>query len=175
MVSIETVARSAGISKRTFYSRFADKAALFRAVVHNVLEHLRPPQVEALFVPGPLDRVLPRLARVILAAALDPWALALYRLTLTEAGRFPDVAAAVESEGGGEEAVRRIAALLAARSGGGADDSERARFAATQFLYMIVAVPQRRALGLGTPMTAAELDDWAEDTARLFLAGWTHR
>src|SRR5215831_11028175 len=41
--SIDAVARRAGVSKRTFYHRYADKPALFSAVVHRVIERLRPP------------------------------------------------------------------------------------------------------------------------------------
>jgi hypothetical protein len=36
----------------------------------------------------------------------------------------------------------------------------------------VVTVPQRRAMGYGTPMTAAELDAWAEQTVGLFLHGY---
>jgi hypothetical protein len=32
-------------------------------------------------------------------------------------------------------------------------------------------VPQRRALGLGAPMSAEELDAWAMNTVQLFLKG----
>ena len=41
--SIEAVAARAGISKRTFYDRFDDKAQLFAAVVHRIIEQIRPP------------------------------------------------------------------------------------------------------------------------------------
>ena len=41
--SIEAVAARAGISKRTFYHRFDDKAVLFAAVVHRIIEQIRPP------------------------------------------------------------------------------------------------------------------------------------
>jgi hypothetical protein len=34
-----------------------------------------------------------------------------------------------------------------------------------------MTVPQRYALGLGTPMTGAELDCWADDCVNLFLNG----
>jgi hypothetical protein len=44
-------------------------------------------------------------------------------------------------------------------------------FAARQFLYMIIALPQRRAMGFGAPMTSAELDAWARDVVNLFLNG----
>ena len=38
LTTIEALARRAGISKRTFYHRFADKSVLFGAVVHRIVE-----------------------------------------------------------------------------------------------------------------------------------------
>ena len=43
--------------------------------------------------------------------------------------------------------------------------TDRPAFAAEQFLQLVVALPQRRALG--TPMTEAELDTWADDCVNL--------
>ena len=40
LTTIEALARRAGISKRTFYHRFADKAVLFGAVVHRIVERI---------------------------------------------------------------------------------------------------------------------------------------
>jgi hypothetical protein len=36
---------------------------------------------------------------------------------------------------------------------------------------MVLTIPQRRALGLGRPMTAAELEGWARAVVDLFLDG----
>ena len=36
---------------------------------------------------------------------------------------------------------------------------------------VLVSLPQRRAMGYGTAMTAAELDAWADKTVSLFLGG----
>jgi len=44
-------------------------------------------------------------------------------------------------------------------------------FAAAQFLHMVVALPQRRSMGLGAPMTPSELEAWADDAVNLFLNG----
>lgn len=172
VTSIEAVARRARISKRTFYSRFRDKAELFGAVVHRVVERLRPSGDAALFEGGSLEEILTRLARLILRAALSPQALALHRVIVAEATRFPELAAAVTDQGGNREAVTRIAALL---ERGGHPAPVNAAFAAAQFLQMVVALPQRRALGLGTPMTAPELEDWARHTVALFLNGYQGR
>jgi TetR/AcrR family transcriptional regulator, mexJK operon transcriptional repressor len=169
--SIEAVAQRAGISKRTFYHRFPDKAALFAAVVHRVIQALRPPEGAPLYEGDSLDEILQRLARLILRAALARPALALNRLMMAEAQRFPELAAIAAREGSRAEVIGRIAALLdrEARSGGLSID--RPEFAADQFLQIVVTLPQRRALGLGRPMSEAELDAWADDCVNLFLNG----
>jgi TetR/AcrR family transcriptional repressor of mexJK operon len=174
--SIELVAKRARLSKRTFYHRFPDKAALFGAVVHRIVDRLRPPDVEGLFVGGSLEEILARLAEAILHAALSPQALALHRVILAEAGRFPELAAVIADRSAGRDAVERIGALLRRDPSLGSLSVEASRFAATQFLQMVVAWPQRQALGMGVPMTEAELDAWARQTVDLFLHGcrnWT--
>ena len=170
--SIEMVARKAGIAKRTFYHRFPDKAALFTAVVKGVMTRLRPSDDATLFLGTTLDAILEQLARAILKAALLPEALGFSRLIIAEASRFPELAAIVAQVGASEEAIRRIGALLDRFAGMRAATALSSRFAASQFLFMVLALPQRRALGLGTPMTEAELDAWARDTVALFLSGW---
>lgn len=171
--SIEAVAKRAHMSKRTVYSRFRDKAELFGAVVHRLVERLRPPSgnTEQLFEGGSLEVILRRLAGLILRAALSPPALALHRVIVSEATRFPELAAAVNQEGTRREAIRRIAALLDRERLAGRLGASNAEFAAEQFLHMLVAGPQRRALGLGTPMTEADLEAWARDAVDLFLNG----
>ena len=171
--SIEEVAKQARMSKRTVYSRFRDKAALFGAVVHRLVERLRPPNAapEQLFEGASLEAILQRLGRLILRAALSPPALALHRVIVADATRFPELAEAVNQEGTRRDAIRRIAALLEREASPGALRAGKAEFAAEQFLHMLVAGPQRRALGLGTPMSDAELDAWARDAVDLFLDG----
>src|SRR5262249_40053135 len=110
--SIEAVAQRARISKRTFYHRFADKPALFSAVVHRIIERLRPPAEVPLLQGTDLREVLEHLAALILHAALSPQAIALHRLIVGESGRFPKLAAAVNREGATEEAIRLIAGVL---------------------------------------------------------------
>jgi hypothetical protein len=36
---------------------------------------------------------------------------------------------------------------------------------------MVIALPQRRAMGFGAPMPSAEIDAWAGDVVNLFLNG----
>ena len=169
--TIEAVAQRAGISKRTFYHRFENKSALFGAVVHRTIERLRPPANVRLIRGNNLAEVLHGLAMLILHAALSPPAIALHRLIIGESGRFPDLATAVANEGASEEGVRLIAGLLDRATQAGKLAIDNSTFAAEQFLHMLVAGPQRRAMGIGVPMSPAEIDAWVSNVVNLFLNG----
>ena len=169
--SIEAVATRAGISKRTLYHRFDDKSALFAAVVHEIIAQIRPPAGVPLIEGATLLDVLRRLAGMILRAALSPKALALHRLVTAESARFPELVRAVHGDGSTREATTLISGLLARDLRDSKLNADNRAFAAQQFIFMIVSLPQRRAVGYGTPMTAAELDAWADKTVALFLNG----
>ena len=169
--SIEAIALRAGVSKRTFYHRYADKPALFSAVIHRIIERLRPPAGVPIFEGASLREILERLAGLILRAALSPQAVALHRLIVGESGRFPKLAAAVSREGASENAIHLISGVLEREAVKEGFALANSRFAAEQFLYMVIAVPQRRAAGLGAPMTAAEVDAWGRNVVDLFLDG----
>jgi AcrR family transcriptional regulator len=169
--SIEAVAARAGISKRTLYHRFDDKSALFAAVVHDIIAQIRPPAGVPLIEGATLHEVLRRLAAMILRAALSPQALALHRLMMAESARFPDLVRAVHGDGSTREASALIGGLLARDLRDSPLTAENRAFAAEQFIFMVVSLPQRRAMGYGTPMTAAELDAWADKSVALFLNG----
>ena len=169
--SVEAVARRAGISKRTFYHRFANKSALLSAVVHRTIDRMRPPADVPLLDGADLPAILGGLAGLILRAALSPPAIALNRLIVAESSRFPDLASVVTNQGAIEEAVRLIAGVLEREARAGNLSVDDPTFAAQQFLYMVITVPQRRAMGLGVPMTPVEIDAWPRDVVNLFLNG----
>lgn len=169
--TIEAVAKRARISKRTFYHRFKNKSALFSAVVHLTIERMRPPADVPLLHGTNLAQILRGLADLILRAALSPSAIALHRLIVAESSRFPDLAAVVNDQGASEEAIRLIAGVLQREAQAGNLTLDNPNFAAQQFLHMVIALPQRRAMGLGIPMRADEVDAWARDVVDLFLNG----
>ena len=170
--TIEAVAARAGISKRTFYHRFDDKSALFAAVVHEIIEQIRPPAGVPLIEGATLRDVLRRLAGMIVHAALSPKAIALHRLVMAEAARFPELVRAVHADGSAREATALISGVLAQEFRDAKQSAEHRAFAAEQFIFMVVTLPQRRAMGFGKPMTAAELDVWADKVVGLFLNGF---
>jgi TetR/AcrR family transcriptional repressor of mexJK operon len=170
--SIEQVARLARVSKRTFYSRFEDKAVLFGAVLHRIVEGLRPPAGEIpLLGGGSPAATLQSLGEMILRAALSPQAIAVHRLIVGESARFPALAAAVNRNAASEEGVALIANLLEREARAGTLALDDPHFAARHFLYMMITVPQRVAMGLEKPMSEAELRRWPAKVVALFLQG----
>src|SRR5262245_43838549 len=88
-VSMDTIAREAGVSKATVYAHFAGKEELFGAVVGRECERYL-----ARFSPGELDPrdvrgSLSVLGRRFLELILSPDGIALHRIILAEATRFP--------------------------------------------------------------------------------------
>lgn len=171
--SIEAVARRAGISKRTFYHRFRGKEVLFEAVVRRLIEEWTPPFDAALLAAPSLAEALRRAAEHMLAVALTPEALALHRMVIAEAPRFPGLARILH-ELGAAAGIERIARHLEERIAKGEIGVVGAldpRFAAEQFILMVVEGPRRRALGLGAPLGPSEVRRWIDDTVALFLGG----
>ena len=169
--SIDAVARRVRISKRTFYHRFPDKEALFAAVVHRIIVRLRPPADVPLIEGSDLRTVLEHLAALILRAALSPQAIALHRLIVAESARFPELAGMLAREGATEEALTLIAGILRRAAASGQVTLDDPVFAARQFLLMVIALPQRRTMGLGARMTKRELADWPRKVTDLFVNG----
>jgi TetR/AcrR family transcriptional regulator, mexJK operon transcriptional repressor len=102
--------------------------------------------------------------------ALSPPALALHRVLIAEAQRFPELVQLVNEAGAGK-GVERIAALLERESEAGRLRIADSRFAAEQFVNMVLSGPQKRALGFGRPLDAADIEAWARGSVALFLNG----
>jgi hypothetical protein len=85
--------------------------------------------------------------------------------------RFPKLVRMVNAESATQEAKALISRLLAREIRDPRFSAEARAFAAEQFLVMIVAHPQRRAMGLGAPLTPTELEAWADNVVTLFLNG----
>ncbi|MGE5269605.1 MAG: TetR/AcrR family transcriptional regulator, partial [Thiohalocapsa sp.] len=168
--SIEAVARHAQISKRTFYHRFRGKEVLFEAVVRRLIERWTPRFDRDLLEGAGLADTLRRAAERMLKAALTPEALALHRIAITEATRFPALARILHDLGAAA-GIERIAGYLETRAAAGEIRPIDSRFAAEQFIMMVVTVPRRRALGLGAPFGAGEREKWIEETVALFVDG----
>ncbi len=167
--SMEQVAAEARISKRTLYARFRDKADLFRGVVDRQLQIWRISFDARPDAPFSLATVLREAAEGMLRVALAPEALALHRMVIAEAERFPELARTLSAVG--TSGVEWLTDLLRRSPELGPLSPEALAFAAEQFVMLVVSVPRRRALGLGRPLDKAGLAAWAEQSVALFLEG----
>jgi AcrR family transcriptional regulator len=178
--SIETIAASTGVAKRTLYARWRDKPALFRAVLEGLMARwLATPEAPPPEPPAPdrpptaadrLEVALQQAATRVLAVAVQPDALALHRLMIAESGRFPELAEMVR-QSGAAAGMARISGLLAAEMLAGRLEQLDPAIVAEQFLYLVLTGPQRRALGLAPPLDGAGVAAWARQAVALFLHG----
>ena len=110
--SINSIARSARVSKNTLYARFPSKAALFRAIVAgqiaSVDEEL-PPASEIDDVP--LEQKLRAYFNVALKKSLSGDILQINRLIVSESYQFPELAEAAQGRFG--VGVQHVAELIA--------------------------------------------------------------
>lgn len=97
--SIEAIAREAGVAKITIYRQFENKEALFREVAHRAVSDARA-SMQATFVQRGTDerQVLLDLIERMYISATAPKTLALMRLVIAEAVRFPELAKALYAE-----------------------------------------------------------------------------
>ena len=94
-VSMDAVARAAGVSKATLYAHFSGKDQLFEAIVAEGCAQMRA-HADALLSDRdiPLLQALEELGLHWLRFMLRPQARALHRVMIAESGRFPALAQA---------------------------------------------------------------------------------
>ena len=167
--TIEAIARTGQVAKRTIYARWSGKPALFRAVLERLMAKWLSNAGDWSDADS-LETALSGAASRILAVALTPEAVALHRLLIAESVRFPELPLMMR-QAGASEGTSLIAARLDRAVAQGALPAQDTAFAAEQFLHLVLAGPQRRALGLGRPLDDQQTRVWAKAAVALFLSG----
>jgi len=157
-VSMDAVARAAGVSKATLYAHFASKEALFATIMRDRSANYRLD--ESLFPESVTDlrATLEANGRRIMRFMLQERTLAIYRIALGEAGRFPELGRTFFENGPGKFCVRAQAWLAVLRAAGlvRAADLE---VATTQFMALLRSdLFLRASLALPPAPTEAEID-----------------
>ena len=143
--SMDAIAAELGISKRTLYSRFSNKADLFEAVVVEVLEN-NLSVVTAVDVSGkPLRQQLLVLAERFLAITVVPDIIALERVVIGESRQFPQLAELIY-EHGGDRLLAPISAVLRNSDLMASVSEADVRRDAEIFLSIVILQPLRKAV-----------------------------
>jgi TetR/AcrR family transcriptional regulator, mexJK operon transcriptional repressor len=168
-VSMDLIAREAGVSKATVYAHFTGKEALFGAVVAQLSERrFHGFSAEAL---DPRDAAasLTTIAVRFLDLVLSPEAIALNRIIIAEVARFPALGEVFWAAG--PELTRvQIERFLRRAAAAGALAVPDARLAAEQFVALARGeIHLRSLLRLEDPGDPAALGAAAESAVATFL------
>lgn len=141
--SCDQVLALAGAGKATLYARYANKEALFSAVVRRMVEKAGAPQPVTEWRRPARERL--RIAGMrILRHALEAERVALMRVCLATVQRLPELSQLVDRMGR-ESAMACIVHSLTGPTPA-SSDVERAKAIAAQFIEMVVVPQQMRAL-----------------------------
>jgi len=162
--TLDEVIRRSGGSRATLYKQFGDKDGLFAAIIAEICAEMTAPLANPPANQTP-EAALLAFGRAFMAGLMAPSGLALYRVVIGEAERFPELAEAVYRSGP-NAAAEQLAVHLRHWRLSNADRAAR------QFLEMIKGDLHFRALLRLEPVpTQAEIEDCVKSAIRLFLAG----
>ena len=170
--SMSGIAAAAGVSKGTLYNYFDGKKALFTAFVQRECTEKLLLAFDEVDSEAPIQTTLLRVGRRIMDMLLSETGLAIYRMVVAEARKFPELAEAFH-EAGPRRALDRMTALIADQASGGQLSVEDPGFAAEQLFALVQSrVIMQRRMGLVATVTEAEIDRVVREAVRLFLRGY---
>jgi TetR/AcrR family transcriptional regulator, mexJK operon transcriptional repressor len=167
--SVDEISRRSGVAKRFIYARYPDKAALFVGVIERFRQNLIGEMHTPLALPDDVEEGLVAFGCRLLDLALRPDALALHRLFIAEAVRFPQLARLFVERNRGS-GVDEIVAVLSHYAERGVLRLGDPQLCAEQFFISIAGVPQRMALLVGRDPPQEEARR-LRAAVRLFLDG----
>lgn len=135
-VSVDQIARASDVSKPTIYAHFDGKEDLFVSLLEDACERLLAPLVSPAD-DRPLADILHDQARAYAATVLRPEVVAMHRLLVAEAGRFPQLSQRY-FEAGPKRAHEGLAAFFRRQIAAGAMRDVDPDIAAAQFAGMIL-------------------------------------
>lgn len=169
---MSAIAAALGGSKGTLWSYFPSKEELFTAVIDHVSTMFRAELTEILDPCGDLKLTLKTLCLRFQQKVTAPNAIALHRLVVAEASRFPEIGRIFY------ERAPRLTTMLLADFLSGAMARGQLRqddpvFAAQVLISLsYVRVQQQLLMGLAHEITPAQQEDEAERALRLFLRAY---
>lgn len=171
--SMSSIAARVGGSKTTLWSHFPSKEALFTAVVDDLVVRYG----QALDLPFENDLGVPDTLRVfgagMMGIVMSPPVLALHRLVIGEASRFPELGALFHQRGPERGRVKLSQWLSRAMADGEVRQGDPRR-AAGQFSHMCQSgVYQACLYGLKPTATADEIAGDIEAAVDSFVRAWT--
>ena len=173
-VTMDAIARAAGVSKATVYAHFAGKEALFGAVIAHVSERRFGGFSAEALDPRDIEASLTTIASRFLDLVLSPEGIALNRIIIGEITRFP-VLGQVFWAAGPERQRVQIEAFLRRAAACGSLTVADPRLAAEQFAALVRGeIHLRSQFRLDDPGDPAALSAAAASAVATFLRAFGH-
>ena len=172
--SMDEIAAAAQVSKQTIYTHFADKEALFTALVManaDRVEGFLAQLGDLVRSATDVEDGLTRLADAYLSTVIRPEVLRLRRLVLAEAGRFPHLARTYY-EGVPARMYSTLSALFEELDRAGSVRVPDPRRAAEQFAWLVLGAPLDRGMFIEPAPSDLVSPTTARDAVRTFLAAY---
>jgi AcrR family transcriptional regulator len=168
--TIEAIAAAVGMTKRTVYARYKNKAALFLATVQRAIERMIVPEAVLRSLESvDLDTLLAQVARLRIAQVTTPAGLKLQRIINTESYRFPEIFM-MSYQQGARPVVQVLARRLQLETEAGRLNVSNPEMAANVFMSMVVGGPVRLIVA-GQRLTQMQIDERQQFAIQLFLDG----
>jgi AcrR family transcriptional regulator len=176
--SMSTIAAAVGGSKGTLYAYFRSKAELFGAVLRSTTEDQGGGRVFPATPEPPctdlaaLSVRLTRIGQLLLAFMCRPQTVALYRLVIGEAGRFPELGETFY-KAGPQDKIEHLSRLLGGAMAQGLLRADDPALAAGHFLSLCRARTHQHLLwGLAPEPSEAEIATDIDRAVQTFMAAY---
>jgi TetR/AcrR family transcriptional repressor of mexJK operon len=167
--SMARIASVAGVSKGTLYNHFDSKAALFTAYVSDKCDHFLAHAFESANHGDDPSEVLRGIGKRMVQMMLSETGLAIYRVVIAEAAKFPNLARGF-FQAGPARAIGTLADWLTEETRRGRLAVAAPAFAAEQFFHLCQSgLVLRRRLEMLPDPSAGEIDEVVEASIAMFL------
>ncbi|WP_322049562.1 TetR/AcrR family transcriptional regulator [Paraburkholderia sp. J67] len=173
----DMIQREAGVSKSTVYAAWPTKEALFAAVIQRECGQFADSLRDMQFESDDITHSLTQLARAYLSLIVSPKGLALYRVIVAEAPRFPELGRAFYAAG--PEVVASIVAQFLERGAArGLIDVQTVGFPTAAALFISIVRGEAQLECLMHPdarPSDAQIDRWVEAAVQTFAFAFVKR
>lgn len=167
-VSMDQIARDAGVSKATVYAHFESKERLFAAIVEHGCTTYLEGTVPAVQQLDDMREALTRIARSIENFLLAPKTLGIYRVIIAESPRFPELAEAFV-QNGPLPFLKVLCEFFECANKRGLLNVPNVRLAAHQLVWLVRGpLYMRRILNLSLP-NEPSVDDVVEGAVEMMM------
>jgi len=169
--SIDQIAAQAGVSKPTIYSHFQGKEQLFAAIMNSICDNFEEPFVGPNADTEELSTILIRIADNYTRAILQPGVVAMHRLFVAEAERFPELSRRYY-EVGPRRVHQTLASFFKKRMARG-EIRKCDPILLAQFFAAVVIAPMRtkRLFAIDAEIDWKAMDKQNREAVALFLEG----